>query len=283
MKKVFGLSLLFGVLLLSISLARAAGGHWDFAGWYGGGCYPNLEFDPLVKNRVYLTSDVAGIWRSDDLGEHWYFINNGLGRLLVTQVAVSPSKGNVLYAATDAGVFYSSDAGDHWQKTNNNGKIKFSRPNNYRSLSIDPQDPDHVCAGTSKGEIYCTSDHGNNWKNIAVEGIAIASKKPVPAVYLNPNGSLTVGFSTVLAKYDFKTSKWQSLGDFKNITDVILDNNTIYVASENKVWFKKEPDTGWSTFSAISRGDVFRIAIGHDNDKLTVYANWSKRIGAVGF
>ncbi len=53
--------------LLFFSMADAAEIHWQFSGWEGGGCYPNVEFDPNVRNRVYLTSDVAGLWRSNDL------------------------------------------------------------------------------------------------------------------------------------------------------------------------------------------------------------------------
>jgi hypothetical protein len=60
MKRIL-LSLL--LIILFISTGRAQGYHWEFAGWYGGGCFPNIEFDPNVKNRVYLTSDVAGLWR----------------------------------------------------------------------------------------------------------------------------------------------------------------------------------------------------------------------------
>ena len=50
-------------LMISCTTALAAGASWEFAGWYGGGCYPNLVLDPHTKGRVYLASDVAGIFR----------------------------------------------------------------------------------------------------------------------------------------------------------------------------------------------------------------------------
>ena len=57
---------------------------WKFAGWYGGGCYPNVEFDPNIKDRDYLVSDVAGLWRSDDSAAHWRKVDSfpfgGLGK-----------------------------------------------------------------------------------------------------------------------------------------------------------------------------------------------------------
>src|SRR5258708_4213666 len=110
MKNKFWCLTLFVGMLVSMPVYALAQ-HWEFAGWYGGGFFCNLAFDSQNKNRVYLTSDVAGIWRSDDLGEHWNFITKGLGQTTVPQVAIAPSDSNVLYAATASGVFLSSNAG----------------------------------------------------------------------------------------------------------------------------------------------------------------------------
>ena len=103
--------------------------HWEFAGWYGGGCFPNVEFDPKIPDRVYLTSDVAGLWRSDDLGENWYFATQGLGNINVAVLAVARSDSDVIYAGTYDGVYYSKDAAKSWQAASTlNGRVRFSRP-----------------------------------------------------------------------------------------------------------------------------------------------------------
>ena len=57
--------------------------HWEFAGWYGGGTFSNSAFAHGKENIVYLTSDIAGIWKSIDLGEKWVPVNKGLRNLIV--------------------------------------------------------------------------------------------------------------------------------------------------------------------------------------------------------
>lgn len=47
---------------------------WQFAGWHGGGCFPDGFFDPNNRDRIVFGSDVAGAWRSNDHGERWEFI-----------------------------------------------------------------------------------------------------------------------------------------------------------------------------------------------------------------
>ena len=66
------LKFLAACLILALSAAQ----HWEFAGWYGG-CYPDLEPDPSTPGRLYLSSDVAGIWRSDDRGDTCYRFESG--------------------------------------------------------------------------------------------------------------------------------------------------------------------------------------------------------------
>ena len=101
--------IMIGIFLTKVDASRRALGVCGLVWWR---VLPeDLTFDPQHKDRVYLTSDVAGIWRSDDLGEHWYFITKGLGHLTISQVAIAPSDSNVLYAATNGGVYISTNAG----------------------------------------------------------------------------------------------------------------------------------------------------------------------------
>lgn len=84
---------------------------WEFSGWYGGGQFKDLEFDPYVKNRVYLCSNVNGFFRSDNLGETWRSMNIGLTNLNVTGIFVD--KG-IIYLTTSDGNFSSRNAGELW-------------------------------------------------------------------------------------------------------------------------------------------------------------------------
>ena len=105
-------------LAMAFSQFPAAHGnviHWEFAGWYGGGCYPNVEFDPNVKGRVYLVSDVSGIWKSTDSGENWSFMTQGLKNLNVSFVSVAPSNSKIIYAGTAKGLFVWRESINTWE------------------------------------------------------------------------------------------------------------------------------------------------------------------------
>jgi len=272
----------FALLLLASPVWAQNSYNWQFVGWYGGGTYPNVEFDPSVQNRVYLTSDVAGIWRSDDLGNHWYFVNNGLGGLMVSQIAIAPTNSNILYAATNAGVYYSTNAGQSWNASDTaNNQITFIRPQNYRSLAIDPKNPEHVCVGTQSEQIFCSSNYGQSWQSIALPiSSALQPNQPIPAMFISRDSStLFVAFSQLVAEYTFSNGAWIPLGKFTNgITDMIEDKflNRIYIASGNTFSFTQEYMLGsWATSAPVPNGVVYRIALSHPtNNTVQVYASW---------
>ena len=78
--------------------------------------------DPGDFDRLYATVDEGGILRSDDAGETWTFINNGItdfsGRF---ELAVSPVNTDRLYASAEGAdhseLWISSDGGDTWSET----------------------------------------------------------------------------------------------------------------------------------------------------------------------
>ncbi|MDE2027519.1 MAG: hypothetical protein KGJ11_03120, partial [Candidatus Omnitrophica bacterium] len=280
MKKL--LSLIFFILFSGHGAAWSQGTfNWEFAGWYGGGTYPNVEFDPSVQNRVYLTSDVDGIWRSDDLGNHWYHINNGLGGLMVPQVAIAPTNSNILYATTNVGVYYSLNAGQSWNASDTaNGKMTFIRPQNYRSLAIDPTNPQHVCVGTQSQQLYCSSNYGQSWQNIPLPAAATAQPAaPIPAMFITRDGkNLYMATSQVVLEYNFGKSTWTTLGQFNNITDMIEDKflNRVYIASGSSFSYMSEYMPGsWVSSNPIPAGIVYRIALMHPtNMTVQVYVSW---------
>lgn len=82
--------------------------------------------DPGNFNRLYATVDEGGILRSDDAGDTWTEINNGItdfrGRF---ELAVSPVNTNRIYAAAEgtdhSELWVSNDGGDTWFETFESG------------------------------------------------------------------------------------------------------------------------------------------------------------------
>src|SRR6185295_6894796 len=183
---------------------------WEFAGWYGGGCYPNITFDPNVKNRVYLTSDVAGIWRSDNAGDEWSFITEGLKNLNVAQVVVAKANSNVLYAATEKGLFYSLNGGGHWEKSDDvSGAISFQRPQSYRAVAVSASHPEKLCVGTTKGKIFCSGNYGRNWSMLQTGFQKLESISALS--FTSAENDLIVANKSGLFKYNFSDRTWGPL------------------------------------------------------------------------
>lgn len=245
---------------LSSSLAGAADLRWEFAGWYGGGCYPNIEFDPVRKGRVYLTSDVAGLWRSNDNGDNWSFITKGLNNLLVTQVRISPVNPDVVYVGTGAGVALSLDAGDHWAPLDNlNGRISFQRPQNYRSIWVDDADDRSLCVGTSGGEVFCSADRGGHWDDLHISRSGENSSAVVALHRLKDNSGLLAATVNGISIYKYATKEWISATPLAGISDVIPYRGAFLAASNGAIWRSDASGTNWSRLETTQPDSVFRL------------------------
>lgn len=256
--------LLFMCLLTSSLMVSAAGKSWEFAGWHGGGCFPNIAFDPVNQSRVYMASDVAGVYRSDDLGENWYFVTKGLGSLLVSQVAIAPSDFKVLYAATKDGIFVSKDAAASWQAADTAGKtITFQRPNNYKPIAIDAKDPAVLCIGTAKGALLCSGDFGTTWKELDPEKKVLTAKKPIAAVAFDNKGRVYAAGEEGVLRCLRDTLQCELLGAPKGITDLVLAQKslTIYAAGQQGLWFSKDDGATWVSTIPVPKGKTYRVAV----------------------
>jgi photosystem II stability/assembly factor-like uncharacterized protein len=206
-------------------VVEGGGIHWEFAGWEGGGAYPALEFDHEHPGRVYLGSDVAGIWRSDDYGDSWLPATTGLGNSNVAVIAVAPSDTGVVYAGTAGGLYVSRDAGLSWQAADTiSGKMKFARPSSYRSIAISRANPARVCAGSSAGIVACSNNFGASWQVLGPDYGPFGESHPVTALSFSKNESvLWAASSEGLARYAFSGEHWEPLrGTPKPVTDFII-------------------------------------------------------------
>ncbi len=259
---------------------RYADRHWEFAGWEGGGCYPNLAFDPGNENRVYLTSDVAGIWRSDDLGETWHFVNRGLGNLNVSVIAVAPSDPNTLYAGTADGVFFSRNAGETWESTDDpGGRLRFSRPESHRTLAISQTNPAKVIAASSKGEVFYSEDFGKKWKVLG-DRRPFGVRSPITALtWLKDEKMLYASSQRGFARFHFENSVWEFFRDSpKDISDFWMSPSQsaamIYAAGQNKLFVSHDSGNSWTSGSAIPQGVLYRLLVPDAGTKV-ILAAWN--------
>jgi len=260
--------LFIAAILLGGSLAFAGDSHWEFCGWYGGGCYPNVEFDPNVKNRVYLTSDVAGIWRSDDLGENWQFINNGLGYMNVAVLSAARNYPGVLYAGTKGGLFVSQDSGDTWNSCGDySGGIKFDRPGSYRSIAVSAYSTGKVCAGTNSGDVLYSENYGKTWKALGGKAKPFNKEELITAVIFDKQDkNLWVGSKDGIARFNFQDKRWTKNEKTPvNVFDLSISSDNpalIYAAAGNALWRSADEGHTWEIVEQLSASSkVLRVAI----------------------
>jgi len=260
--------------------APVAAGQWEFAGWFGGGAFPGLTVDSKTEGRLFLVSDVTGVWRSDDRGENWKFIKQGLGSDSGSAVAIAPSNSNTLYFASERGLFYSTDGGAQWTAGNTlNGDIVFARPASHKPVAVSETSPGKVCVGTSKGKILCSTDYGKNWQALVLDTAYFPSTDAITAVsFFNQDQYLYAATTTGLYAYSFGQSLWTPLLKGKSITDFAVSaasSDVIFAAGGSTILMSSDGGKTWTESKPIPKGTTFRVRLSEDSSgTLSIYVSF---------
>ncbi len=128
-------------------ISTDGGDHWRVSNTQVDGHGASLVVDPLDANRLYVGTWYAGVWRSQDGGNSFQSINNGLpsASQMFLSVSVDPSNPERIYLGVGGSVYFSSNQGGHWTKVAGD----LSTENGVDVITVDPQNPQNVyaCAG----------------------------------------------------------------------------------------------------------------------------------------
>ena len=129
--------------------------------------------------RMYQQNHV-GVHRSDDGGESWFEITDGLPSEFGFAAAVHPHDRDTFYVIPvdpghgrtmpdgRAAVWRTRDAGSTWQRLDDG----LPQQNAYlgvlrAAMAIDRHDTPGLYFGTSTGQLFASADEGDNWTEIA--------------------------------------------------------------------------------------------------------------------
>ncbi|MCK4257281.1 hypothetical protein KAX35_10355, partial [candidate division WOR-3 bacterium] len=140
------------------------------------GFIPDIEVNS--RGDVYVATLGMGILMSDDRGNTWVPINNGLLDSVISDVVFDPRSDSILYACTGSGIFghihykgglyKSTDRGNTWYQVGFDSMA-------VSALSISPSSPDTMYLAVrdayqvdssptdTLSRVYKSTDGGENW------------------------------------------------------------------------------------------------------------------------
>jgi len=169
---VLGVVLLYGMSVLAHAQAPTYKAvPLDAGGWVSG-------FAQHSGGRLYGYGDTFGVYRSDDFGANWRFLQNSLTENATTVygLAVSPTDANRVAFFGPAGLWNSADGGENWTKrlsdiTSVTWRPEFQRTRGSSPLAYHPTRADELWMAASRkdkpGSLWRTTDNGVTWSPVS--------------------------------------------------------------------------------------------------------------------
>ncbi|HEU5211783.1 MAG TPA: hypothetical protein VFU10_03365 [Gaiellaceae bacterium] len=152
-----------------------------------GFCVHKLVRSPVDGDRMYQQNHV-GMHRSDDAGQSWTEITEGLPTEFGFAAATHPHDRDTFYVVPldpdhartmpdgHAAVWRTKDAGESWQKLDRGLPAENAFVGVLREgMAIDTYDQPGLYFGTSTGQVFASADEGETWSMIADYLPAISS------------------------------------------------------------------------------------------------------------
>lgn len=206
---------------------------WQPSSYGGGGRFTAIAIDPSDPRTVYIGSDVAGIFKSRDGGNHFELAGKGLEGFAVADIAVNPAPPHQAVALTDDGLYYSMNKGDPW--------VRISREISYSSRFFGS-----TLLLFTRNSLWIGTDRKGVFK-LSLSSLE-APPQPVPGLETLKINGLTVwdGYlyaATAGGVYRLEGKIWQP--QMKGIpkgagemTDIASSRNLLYLVEKQKGLFR---------------------------------------------
>ena len=247
--------------------------------WTGGGAYPRIT---ISNDKIYLISDVSGVWQAPLNSPAWKKSVTGLDNLEISNIEFSKKNPLRGYVTTRAGISTTDNGGLSWSTIKNiPDTIRFRRWHSYRNIAIEPNDPDSFIFGDQLGNIY---EYANGR---IIDTISTPISSPISSLIIFNNGaSLLVGSGENRALYEKRRSVWKlkklettTALDFESVT---VDGKEVVVSVGSKyVYISDDKANSWfisDISEVVGIGvQVNRVATAvNKNGRLSILISWSK-------
>ncbi len=235
-----------------------------------------ISVNPQNSKILYAATSHYGILRSEDGGQNWARINQGLKSYTHHQVVVHPQHPEILYAgAWGGGMSKSTDAGNSWQEINTGlGDTAVN------AIALDPKDPDRVYVASESG-VFRSRTGGKEWEPFN-NGLARSYDESFLTLLLLQTDPdiLYLGSTQGLYRWDGNLGEWIpfKLEGIEEISKFAYDpNHQLLFAAKSGGDFLKSQDKGKS-WSPIAKGPLGITNIVIDPvDPNTIYVSTASR------
>jgi photosystem II stability/assembly factor-like uncharacterized protein len=144
-----------------------------------GQCVHKIAQHPARPERLFLQNH-WGLYRSDDWGDNWTDVANGVPSDFGFSMAMHPKDPDTVYIVpiesdgfrctpeAKLRVYQTRDAGKSWKPLTKGLPQKDAYETILRdALATDSHDPAGVYFGTRSGKLYASSNHGRSWSRVA--------------------------------------------------------------------------------------------------------------------
>ncbi|QLE02217.1 Ig-like domain-containing protein [Galbibacter sp. BG1] len=251
-KKITMLCLLAMVPLIGFS-------QWQSLNPGAGGQVQDIVCDPNTPNRVFLASDMEGIYESTDNGQTWKE-KGYLKQNRVYAIAVTPGNSNKMFVGTLYGLEVSNDGG------NNFNLVGASKRFSIGAIGVSPANPNNVIAGvgwrddndfasnfgmSQNGNIitYRSTNGGSSWTKVEISG---SGNRNVYTIQFDPNNANVayMGTSQGVFKTTNAGSSWFALGNNPGTNSgVALSPNgqTLYGTFNHDLYVTSTSSINWQS------------------------------------
>jgi uncharacterized protein (TIGR03437 family) len=217
--------------------------------------------DLPVENAFQPVKSGSGAHASDNGGESWSEIGNGLRGADANELVIAPGDPSTLYAGTDRGIFKSVDRGSTWNLL---GGTQFIR--NINQVIVDPTTPDTLYA-VSAPQLFKSTDGGATWvpKSIILRTLAIDPTTPSKLYAGTFNGlSISTNGGDSWTPVFIPPISGGTIGQVESIVFDPITPSTIYIGATQGVYKSVNGGATW-VFAGNGVGTIIRIAISRSN------------------